>query len=93
MIRWWLEKGIAGFRLDAIINIKKDLRFQDFPADRDDGLCAPAVMVRHAKGVHDFLREMKREAFAPYQAFTIGELFDFRPEEMELYIGKKSFDW
>ncbi len=88
MIRWWLEKGIAGFRLDAIINIKKDLRFQDFPADRDDGLCAPAVMVRHAKGVHDFLREMKREAFAPYQAFTIGELFDFRPEEMELYIGK-----
>ena len=88
MIRWWLEKGIAGFRLDAIINIKKDLRFQDFPADRDDGLCAPAVMVRHAKVVHDFLREMKREAFAPYQAFTIGELFDFRPEEMELYIGK-----
>ena len=32
MIRWWLEKGVAGFRLDAIINIKKDLRFQDFPA-------------------------------------------------------------
>lgn len=88
MIRWWLAKGIAGFRLDAIINIKKDLRFQDFPADREDGLCAGTRMLKCAEGVHDFLQEMKREAFEPYQAFTIGELFDFRPEEMERYIGE-----
>lgn len=89
MIRWWLEKGIAGFRLDAIINIKKDTRFQDFPADREDGMCSAAAMLKEAKGVHEFLQEMKREAFAPYEAFTIGELFDFRPEEMERYIGEE----
>lgn len=89
MIRWWLEKGISGFRLDAIINIKKDLRFQDFPADREDGMCAGTTMLKYAEGVHDFLQEMKREAFAPYQAFTIGELFDFRQEEMERYIGEE----
>lgn len=89
MIRWWLEKGIAGFRLDAIINIKKDLRFQDLPADREDGMCSAAAMLQYAEGVHDFLQEMKREAFAPYHAFTIGELFDFRPEEMERYIGEE----
>lgn len=89
MIRWWLEKGIAGFRLDAIINIKKDIRFQDFPADREDGMCSGAAMLKEAKGVHEFLQEMKREAFAPYEAFTIGELFDFRPEEMERYIGEE----
>lgn len=88
MIRWWLKKGIAGFRLDAIINIKKDLRFQDFPADRADGMCACTKMLRHADGVHEFLQEMKREAFEPYQAFTIGELFDFRTEELERYIGE-----
>ncbi len=87
MIRWWLEKGIAGFRLDAIINIKKDLRFADFPADREDGMCSAGVMLEHAQGVHEFLQEMKREAFAPYDAFTIGELFDFRIEELEQYIG------
>lgn len=87
MIRWWLEKGIAGFRLDAIINIKKDLRFADFPADRDDGMCSAGVMLEHARGVHEFLQEMKREAFAPYDAFTIGELFDFKIEELEQYIG------
>ena len=89
MIRWWLEKGIAGFRIDAIINIKKDLRFQDFPADREDGTCSGGVMLQHAKGIHEFLQEMKREAFAPYEAFTIGELFDFRREELERYIGEE----
>lgn len=89
MIRWWLQKGIAGFRLDAIINIKKDIRFSDLPADRDDGMCSPGEMLKSAEGVHEFLQEMKREAFAPYQAFTIGELFDFRPEEMERYIGEE----
>lgn len=88
MIQWWLKKGIAGFRLDAIINIKKDLRFQDMPADREDGMCTGAKMLQYAEGVHEFLQEMKQEAFEPYQAFTIGELFDFRPEEMERYIGE-----
>lgn len=89
MIRWWLHKGVAGFRVDAIINIKKDLRFMDFPADREDGLCAAATMLSYARGVTDFLKEMKREAFAPYDAFTIGELFDFCPQELEQYIGEQ----
>ncbi|MCI8951314.1 MAG: alpha-glucosidase [Lachnospiraceae bacterium] len=88
MIRWWLKKGVAGFRLDAIINIKKDLRFQDFPADREDGMCAGTLMLKYAKGVHTFLQEMKEQAFAPFDAFTIGELFDFRQEELERYIGE-----
>lgn len=89
MIRWWLKKGVAGFRLDAIINIKKDLRFMDFPPDREDGMCAGTTMLAYAQGVTDFLKEMKREAFAPYDAFTIGELFDFRPEELRRYIGEQ----
>lgn len=88
MIRWWLKKGVAGFRLDAIINIRKDLRFADLPADRDDGMCAPTAMLTHAGDIHEFLQEMKREAFAPYQAFTIGELMGFEPEELARYIGE-----
>ena len=89
-IRWWLEKGISGFRLDAIINIKKPLPFCDYPVegdDRGDGMCRPGIMLEHAEGVHAFLQEMKREAFEPYHAFTIGELFDFHPEELEKFIG------
>ena len=89
MIRWWLDKGLAGFRLDAIINIKKDANFPDFPADREDGLCFGGMAIEQAEGVHEFLQEMKREAFAPYEAFTIGELFNFKEDEMEKYIGEK----
>lgn len=89
MIRWWLNKGLAGFRLDAIINIKKDVNFPDFPADREDGLCFGGMAIEQAEGVHEFLQEMKREAFAPYEAFTIGELFNFKEDEMEIYIGEK----
>ncbi len=88
MIRWWLEKGVAGFRIDAIINIKKDLRFEDFPADREDGMCAATTMLASAHGILDFLMEMKKEAFAPYNAFTIGELFDFDQQELKRYIGE-----
>lgn len=89
MIRWWMEKGLAGFRLDAIINIKKDIRFLDYPADREDGMCFAGTVIEKAEGVHDFLMEMKREAFAPYQAFTIGELFNFKPAEIDKYIGEE----
>ena len=60
MINWWLDKGLAGFRIDAIINIKKDLRFRDFPADRPDGLCSCFVMLAESGGPGEFLRELKK---------------------------------
>ncbi len=88
MIRWWLEKGIAGFRLDAIINIKKDTGFSNYPADRDDGMCYAGIAIEQAEGVHDFLQEMKRETFDPYHAFTVGELFNYKAEELEKFIGE-----
>ena len=72
MINWWLQKGLGGFRIDAIINIKKLLPFRDFPADRDDGLCAIQTMLARAEGVKDFLQELVRETFRRYDAFTVG---------------------
>ena len=58
MINWWLDKGLAGFRIDAIINIKKPLPWQNYPADRKDGMCSPDEMLKHAVGVGEFLGEM-----------------------------------
>lgn len=87
MMNWWLDKGLAGFRIDAIINIKKDLTFSDLPADRDDGLAACWKMLERAKGVDVFLKEMRDRTFRPHNAFSIGELFNFREEELELFIG------
>ncbi len=62
-IRWWMEKGLGGFRIDAIINIKKKLPFSDYPADRADGLCSVGRMLEgRQKGLENFW-ERWRSAF------------------------------
>ncbi len=91
MINWWLEKGLAGFRLDAIINIKKALPMVDYPADRPDGLSSPDMMLTHARGIGEFLREMKEETFEKYHAFTVGEVFNDKPGELADYIGENGY--
>lgn len=91
MINWWLDKGLAGFRIDAIINIKKALPFRDYPADRDDGLCDITNMLRDAKGVGQFLGEMRDKTFSPHQAFTVGEVFNEKAEELPDFIGENGY--
>lgn len=91
MINWWLDKGLAGFRIDAIINIKKDLRFEDFPPDREDGLCSPGKMLEHAKGIGVFLKEMRDKTFRKYDAFTVAELFNYKEDELRDYIGEDGY--
>lgn len=88
MIRWWLEKGVAGFRIDAIINIKKDLNFPDFPADGPDGLASCTKMVEEVEGVGELLEELRQKAFDPYQAFTVAEVFNMREEELKEFVGE-----
>ena len=87
MMNWWLSKGLAGFRIDAIINIKKDLTFRDYPVDREDGLSSAHHMLEQAVGVEDFLTEMQNETFARYNAFSIGELFNYDPKKLSYFIG------
>lgn len=88
MINWWLEKGVAGFRIDAIINIQKNLDFPDYPADGPDGLCAPGTVVEHASGIGEMLEELKKHTFEKYQAFTVGEVFNAKEEELSEFIGE-----
>lgn len=88
MMNWWLEKGLAGFRVDAIINIKKDTRFLDYPADRPDGTSSITNMLEKTTGVKEMLMELKRETFDKHNAFSIGELFNFKKEELASYIGE-----
>ena len=59
IIKWWMERGIAGFRIDAIIDIKKALPFRDYAAGRDDGLCDISDMLENAEGIGEFLGEMR----------------------------------
>lgn len=91
MINWWLDKGIAGFRIDAIINIKKKLPFQDYPADRSDGLTCINNMLKEATGIGEFLNEMADECFRKYDAFTVGEVFNEKDDELPLFIGEQGY--
>ena len=90
-IRWWMEKGIGGFRIDAIINIKKPAVLRDYPADRDDGLASAENMLIEAEGIGEFLGEMRDKAFAPYDAFTVGEVFNEKEEDIPLFIGEGGY--
>ena len=93
MINWWFEKGLAGFRIDAIINIKKALPIIDYcySPDREDGFVEPHRMLKDAIGVGDFLTELKNETFAKHDAFTVGEVFDEREEDIPLFIGDDGY--
>lgn len=88
MMNWWFERGIAGFRIDAIINIKKKLPFCDYEPDRDDGLVSIVRMLDDAEGIGEFLEEMKHETFDKYDAFTVGEVFNEKDSELREFIGE-----
>lgn len=88
MINWWLEKGLSGFRIDAIINIKKDLNFPDFAPDGKDGLASCWKMVESVDGVGELLEDLKKSTFEKYDAFTVGEVFNMKPDELPEFIGE-----
>ena len=93
MINWWLDKGIAGFRIDAILNIKKvfPLRGHDFPVDRDDGLSNCTRMITEAEGIGDFLGEMRDRCFKPHHAFSVGEVFNETEAQIPEFIGENGY--
>ena len=88
MINWWLDKGIAGFRIDAIINIKKDLEWRSLPSDRANGLVPVLESLVNAQPIEPFLQELKERTFAKYNVFTVGEVFNETDEELHFFIGK-----
>ena len=91
LIIWWLDKGLAGFRIDAILNLKKVLPFKNYPADRTDGLASVQNMLDEAEGLGDFLTEMKERCFAPHNSFTVGEVCSQDPEVIHQFIGEEGY--
>ena len=89
MINWWLNKGLAGFRVDAIMNISKALPFTsyNYPPDREDGTVICAKMLEDAKNVDKYLHELRTNTFDKHDAFTVGEVFTDRTEDIPIFIG------
>lgn len=89
MIRWWLDKGIAGFRVDAIVHIKKDPTFPNLP-DPKKGLAGVAL---NTPGIEVFLAEMRDKAFTGYQSdcMTVAEAPGVPEEELADYVGDNGY--
>lgn len=90
-INWWLDKGLGGFRIDAIMNIKKALPMHDYAPDREDGMCSIGAMLKEAQGVGEFLTEMRDRTFRKYDAFAVGEVFDANPDAIDALIGEDGY--
>ena len=88
MVNWWLDKGIAGFRIDAITFIKKDLTWKNREADGADGFAKCTKASRNQPGIGIFLHELKECTFDKYQCLTVAEAPGVPYEELEEFIGE-----
>ncbi|WP_026486609.1 glycoside hydrolase family 13 protein [Caldanaerobius polysaccharolyticus] len=93
MINWWLQKGIDGFRLDAINLISKAEGLPDDPDPHGQRWAGSKYYLNGPK-VHDYLQEMYRETFSKYDIMTVGEISGVTPEIGRLYVdeGRKELN-
>lgn len=91
MICWWLDKGIAGFRIDAIRNIRKPRVFESYEPDGEDGLCDIDRMLNNAQSIGEFLTEMRLKTFDKYNAFTVAEASGNLDDELQYYVGQEGY--
>lgn len=89
MINKWFDKGIAGFRVDAINFIKKDQRYQDGEPDGVDGLVACFDYCRNMKGIDVFYNELKKETFDKHDCMTVSESVGTGYDIIDECIGDK----
>ncbi|MEM9819779.1 MAG: alpha-glucosidase [Bacteroidota bacterium] len=86
MMRFWLDKGVDGFRMDVISLISKRFPF----ADVDTSDFNQAVETAYANGprVHEFLQEMYDQVMGKYDVMTVGEGPGINREVANLYVGE-----
>lgn len=88
MMNWWFEKGIDGFRVDAITHIKKTFEAGDLPVP-EGKTYAPAFDVdMNRPGIHDWLQEMKNESLSHYDIMTVGEANGVNPDNADEWVGE-----
>ncbi|GIM29618.1 alpha-glucosidase [Clostridium polyendosporum] len=87
MMKWWLDKGIDGFRMDVINLISKDQQFPDGP--KGEGSLYGDFGPHSVNGprVHEFLNEMNRKVLSKYDIMTVGETPGVTTEEAMKYVG------
>ncbi|MFK4333600.1 alpha-glucosidase [Bacillus sp. RC240] len=89
-VNWWLDKGIDGFRVDAISHIKKEDGLKDMPNPK--GLKYVPSFDKHmnVNGIQPLLEELKENTFAKYDIMTVGEANGVKVEDADLWVGEEN---
>ena len=91
MVNYWLEKGIAGFRVDAINSIKKNARYLDLPVDGSDGFAYSIKYTLNQPGIEEFLGELAKKTFKKHNCMTVAETPLLEYERYNDFIGEDGF--
>lgn len=91
MINFWLDKGLGGFRIDAITYIKKDNEFKSLPADGIDGLSNVDKSCLNQSGIEVFLKELKTKTFDKYDCMTVAEAPGVPYNNLDKFISDDGF--
>ncbi|ELY7489097.1 alpha-glucosidase [Cronobacter turicensis] len=88
MMRWWLDKGIDGFRIDAIAHMKKEPTLSDVP--NPEKLPYAPSMVSHLNydGLLDYVDDICRNVFNHYDIVTVGEMNGLDAAHAEEWVGE-----
>ncbi|XNQ63288.1 alpha-glucosidase [Alkalihalobacillus sp. 1P02AB] len=92
MVNWWLDKGIDGFRIDAISHIKKE-DFEDLPNPKGLNFVPSFDKHLNKSGIHKYLKELKKETFSKYDIMTVGEANGVKVEDsndLKEWIGEEN---
>lgn len=90
MVNWWLDKGIDGFRIDAISHIKKIEGLPDLPNPEGLPYVSSFDGHRNREGIQVFLEELHRETFAKYDIMTVGEANGVTIHDADEWVGEKN---
>ncbi|KIN24836.1 glycosyl hydrolase [Staphylococcus aureus MRSA_CVM43477] len=90
MMNWWFDKGIDGFRVDAITHIKKTFEAGDLPVP-EGKTYAPAFDVdMNQPGIQTWLQEMKDRSLSKYDIMTVGEANGVSPDDADDWVGEEN---
>ena len=89
MVNWWLDKGIDGFRVDAISHIKKEEGLTDMPNPHALKYVSSFDKHMNVEGIHPLLDDLKANTFDKYDIMTVGEANGVKIEDAHLWVGEE----
>ncbi|EVI48187.1 glycoside hydrolase family 13 protein [Staphylococcus aureus] len=90
MMNWWFDKGIDGFRVDAITHIKKTFEAGDLPVPEGKTYAQAFDVDMNQPGIQTWLQEMKDRSLSKYDIMTVGEANGVSPDDADDWVGEEN---